>query len=466
MNQDDFKPLNYSLELEQRVLETLMHFGNHSEPRVQKAMLMLDSDCFHNIQNAEIYSMIRNSFQKEEPFDFVDTLTHIPRDREELYDHMRWLIDNYRNFHAGESNFEYDLTRIITLRNLRKQLRIATALITEVKECPHPEEAQDILMTGINEIASLGHKESKCGMVNVEIADDYYEGNIVQDMIIPTTCDSLNESLLGGIRTKSLITIAAGAGVGKTGFAIFLMDAIARNQPDSQCLFFSLEMEARHIWMRHVGILGGKQFEKLTDSERMDAVTKSLQVPVTIYDPSLVRSCSDIDYILTTARLKSMEKPISVIVVDYLGLVENRGKFERNDLKQADITSKLARIALELNCTVIALSQINRGNTQRSKDDQCPWPQDAADSSGSHRSSTLWLGVDRPELYQDDPSYRNQFVIKCRKNRFGGTFELILAFNDGTFAEVPHGWFRKPMAIPKSGDKTVFPLRGNDIYQD
>ena len=459
-------PFNYSLELEQRVLETLMHFGKHSVPRVQKAMLRLTSDCFHNMDNAELFSMIRNSFQKEEPFDFVDTLVQIPREHQSLYSHLQWIIDNYRNFHAGESNFEYDIDRIITLRNLRKQLRLLDSSITQVKECPNPEEAHDMLMQAINEIASIGHKESKCGMINVEIADDYYEGNMVQDMIIPTTCDQLNDCLNGGVRTKSLITVAAGAGVGKTGFAIFLMDAIARNQPDSQCLFFSLEMEAKHIWMRHVGIAGGKLFDKLSEAERNRAISKSLEIPVVVYDPSLVRSCADIDFILTTARLKSMEKPISVIVVDYLGLVENRGKFERNDLKQADITSKLASLALELNCTVIALSQINRAASQRAKDDQCPWPQDAADSSGSHRSSTLWLGVDRPELYQDDPSYRNQFVIKCRKNRFGGTFELILAFNDGTFAEVQPGWFRKPMAVPKSGDKTVFPLHRQDIYQE
>jgi replicative DNA helicase len=459
-------PLNYSLELEQRVLETLMHFGNHSEPRVQKALLKLTSDCFYNLHNAELFTMIRAAFQKEEPFDFVDTLVQIPRDRTELHSHLEWIISNYRQYHASEANFEYDVERIITLKNLRKQLGLIQTAVAEVQECPNPDEAQSILMKAINDIATLGHKESKCGMINADIADDYYEGNLAQDMIIPTTCEALNACLDGGIRSKSLITVAAGAGVGKTGFAIFLMDAIARNQPDSQCLFFSLEMEARHIWMRHVGIMGGKQFDNLNDDEKMRGVTKSIQVPVTIYDPSFVRSCSDIDFIITTARLKSMDKPISVIVVDYLGLVENKGKFERNDLKQADVTSKLARIALELNCTVIALSQINRGNAQRSKDDQCPWPQDAADSSGSHRSSTLWLGVDRPELYQDDFCYKNQFVIKCRKNRFGGTFELILAFNDGTFAEVPHGWFKKPEIKTKSVEQAVFSSRREDFYKD
>lgn len=453
----------YSLETEHEVLETIMHFSSHENIRVQKVMLKLTPDCFYNMDNRLVFEMIRKNFNEQKPFHFVDILVLIPKGNHELYQSLNWMIDNYGKCHAGESNFEHYVDRLVILANLRKQLEISQTMIEEIKDCPSPEEAQDIVIRNLNEMSNLVFKESKAGISTVELADSFYQGTLGQDLVIPTTCDQLNEVLNGGIMSKSLITVAAGAGVGKTGFAIFLLDAIARNQPGSQTLFFSLEMEAKHIWMRHVGVCGGKQFDKLDEKSRLTAVSKSLCVPMKIYDTASCRSASDIDFILTTARLKAMESWVSVIVVDYLGLVENKGKFERNDLKQADITSKLAKLALELNCTVIALSQINRGNAQRSKDDQCPWPQDAADSSGSHRSSTLWLGVDRPELYQDDPIYRNQFVIKCRKNRFGGTFELILAFNDGTFAEVPHGWFRKPEPLAKNPEKALFSSHRKDF---
>jgi replicative DNA helicase len=153
-------------------------------------------------------------------------------------------------------------------------------------------------------------------------------------------------------------------------------------------------------------------------------------------------------------------------VVDYLGLVESKQHYERNDLKQTDITSKLARLAIELNCTVIALSQINRGAANRSIDDRCPWPHDASDSSGGHKSASLWLGLDRPELYQSDLSYRNQFVVKCRKNRFGPTFELLFAFNDGTFSEVNQGFFPKPSIQVKDNDKALFSGYHDDFYKD
>lgn len=456
----------YSLEIEQEVLETIMHFSSATNGRVQKAMLKLNTECFFNSDNREIYRMIRKCFDKDEPFHFVDILTLIPRDKHELYDALTWLIDNYRNCHASEANFEHYVDRLVILSKLRKQLILAEQMVKQVRNCPSAEESQDILSSALTEISGLSYRESKHGMSNIEIAEDFYDGKICEEVKIPTSCDQLNQLLDGGIMPKSLVLVAAGASVGKTGFSIYLMDCIARAQPDSESLFFSIEMEYKHIWMRHVGICAGKQFDKLSYDERMLAVTKSIQVPVKIYDTAMCHSVSDIDFILTTARLRAMEKPISVIVVDYLGLVDTKLHFERNDLKQSYITGKLAQLAIELNCTVIALSQINRGAANRGIEDRCPWPHDAADSSGGHRSSSLWFGVDRPELYLDDPCYRNQFVVKCRKNRFGNTFETIFAFNEGTFGEVQAGWFRSPTPMARNPEKAIFSGYSNEIVSN
>ena len=457
---------NYSLELEQRVLETLMHFGVHNHSRVQKAMLMLTTDCFYIPVNAVLFGMIRECFKTESPFNFVDVLVLIPKDSNELHQALTWIIDNYGKFHAGESEFEHDIERLLLLMRLRKQVQLSEQMLKDVKSCPNPEAAQDILIASLQEISSISFKESNHGISNIELSEDYYDGKLEADLLHPTTSELLNQLLGGGIMSKSFITIAAGAGVGKTGFSIYLLDALARMQPNTQTLFFSLEMEAKHIWNRHVGICGGKQFDKLTDTERMLAIKEVMKLPMQIYDSSSCKSACDIDFITTTARLRAMNKPISVIVVDYLGLVEIKGSYESNALKQTEITSRLARLALELDSIVIALSQVNRSPSARATDDRCPYPSDASGSSGSYFSSTLWLGVDRPELYQDDPMYRNQFVVKCRKNRFGGSFEYILAFNEGTFSEMPVGWFKKPTFESKPIEKSIFKGYSKDFYSN
>lgn len=456
----------YSLETEHEVLETIMHFADHKNARVQKIMLQINTDCFYNPANRNIYRMIKQCFDKQESFHFVDILGLIPRDNNELQDAMAWLMDNYRNCHAGEAKFEHYVGRLITLSKLRKQLLLAEQMIKEVNNCACPEQCENIIANGITEISALSYRKAKQGMSSMEIAEDFFDDKMPEEFKIPTASHQLNNLLQGGIMPKSLIIVAAGASVGKTSFSIYLTDIIARSQPDTESLFFSLEMEYKHIWMRHVGICAGKPFDKLSYDERLGAVTKLSQVPMRIYDTAMCNSAADIDFILTTARLRAMEKPISVIVVDYLSLVETKLHFERNDLKQSYITGKLAQLAIELNCTVIALSQINRGAANRGIEDRCPWPHDAADSSGGHRSASLWFGVDRPELYQDDPLYRNQFVIKCRKNRFGDTFETILAFNGGSFAEVPNGWFKNPRTLSRNPEKAVFSSCSHDFLTD
>ena len=454
------KLINHSLELEQRTLQNLMDIGVHHDSRAQKAFLNLTSDCFYSTYNAELFALVKHEFSKREGFNFVDILVLIPVDRVKLYEAFQWIMDNHRQFHVNTSNLESDVDKLITLMQLRKQVALAETTIADVRACTNPQEAQALLSENLSLISDLSYRVSKQGMTNVEIAEQWMNGELVTDTAIPTACPKLNDALNGGIRSKSLIIIAAGAGVGKTGFAIWLMNTIARAQADSESLFFSLEMELKHIWMRYVGICAGKKFELLSEDEAKTVVTESCTLPMTIYDTTSSRFTADIDYILTTSRLKAMEGKISVIVVDYLGLVQNHGTFERNDLRQADITSKLASLAIELDCTVIALSQINRGSAARANDDRCPYPHDAADSSGGHRSATLWIGIDRPELYLDDPCYKNQFVVKCRKNRFGNNFELIYAFNEGTFAAVHDSYFRKPYRDIRSPQEALFSHRG------
>lgn len=425
----------YSLEIEHEVLETLMHFADHKNSRVQKALLKLAPDCFYNADNRQVFVMIKRAFDNQEAFYFVDILTSIPASNHELHDKLHWLIDNYGKCHAGESGFESYVDRLVILSQLRKQLDLSDQMIRAVRECASPEESQAILARAVTEISDLSFRQSKSGISYDEISHNFYDGKMVEEMKIPTSCEELNAVLEGGLMPKSLIIAAAAPSVGKTGFSIFLMDAISKGVPDAQSLFFSIEMEYRHIWLRHVGIRAGKPFDKLSEAERMKAVTELMGESIHVYDAEICREVADIDFIVTTARLRAMEKPVSVIVVDYLGLVECKQQFERNDLMQTYITTQLARLAIELNCTVIALSQVNRSAANRAVDDRCPWPQDSSDSMGGHKSASYWLGLDRPELYREEHEYKNQFVVKCRKNRFGNTFELLFGFNGGTFGK-------------------------------
>jgi replicative DNA helicase len=151
---------------------------------------------------------------------------------------------------------------------------------------------------------------------------------------------------------------------------------------------------------------------------------------ISIYENTLMT----IDKIELICKVACQQKKIGVIVVDYLGLVQSHGKKEHY-LAQAEIAQRLAALAIELNLVIIALSQTNRDHKSRKPGDKCPYPTDAADSSGSERSSSLWFGIDRPEIDDDSIEFKNMFQLKCRKNRNGEIFEGEFDFNEGRFVE-------------------------------
>jgi len=200
-------------------------------------------------------------------------------------------------------------------------------------------------------------------------------------------------------------------------------------------------MSKKDILEKYWASVIGKHPEFFTKHEKSLAIARSLEVPISISD----RKLATIDYVETASRIFSLTKPISVIVVDYINIVQNTKPFESHALRQADIAMRLSALAIELNCIVIVLCQVNRDYASRM--DKCPITSDAADSSGSERSSGYWLGIHRPCVDDDDDKQLdNQFIVKCRKNRWGKPWKVLFDFNSATFGETQQIF---PMNEPK-----------------
>jgi replicative DNA helicase len=126
-------------------------------------------------------------------------------------------------------------------------------------------------------------------------------------------------------------------------------------------------------------------------------------------------------------------------VVDYLGLIGSKARYEAKHLQQADISKRLAALSLELDCVVICLIQVNREFKNRPVGDRCPLTTDASESMGSVYSSSWWIGIDRPEQDDNSGEFQHLFMVACRKNRGDqGNFEFNLKFQNGMFSK----WYR------------------------
>lgn len=415
--------LTMSLEIEQRVLGTMILIGNPKEMIGQQAILELESDYFNNHDYRELFLIILRQFNDNKLFDISTLSTIVPVSLTLLvYDvaSKSWSVNLL-------------LTDIEFLKDTHRKRQISSRLSRLVRDFEDelaPHVACDIAVNGcldIGKLCIIDDKDIFTGLLN---SQHFIDGGIQQTPTLPSGIETIDTLNNGGFKNKSLITIAGRSGMGKTGFGVHLAHNIAANNYIPHVLFYSLEMSASDIYEKQLSSITGNQISTVSKDVRMNAVSKSLETPFTIHTKPL----ASIDYIETSARLTYVKTPFSVIVVDYLGIVQNKSKFESHALKQADIALRLSALAIELDCIVIALTQVNRDYSART--DKAPVTSDAADSSGSERSSSYWLGIYRP-FVDDDTKFENDFVVKCRKNRFGNTWTAYFAFNEGTFGEVP-----------------------------
>jgi replicative DNA helicase len=409
------------MSIEMRVIGTLSNIGNPEDGLIHEAMLLLDASCFRNENCSDIFKIIKARYEAGDFFDFISLLSGAPNNS--IGDLLAALGDVR---YYSRSSLLHDIRELAALRDHKRTEAAILRCVNLAKNEPVPSKKQEILSSGLIESRNNLAGNDCLGKSYSEITRDYQLGKHERTSFLKTGLECFEK-----IQNQSMITICGRSGIGKTFFAVYLMNQLLQNNPNKNALFFSLEMPHSEIWKRHVSIVANKQFAEMTEEEIYYASEKVNQLNCKVFDKPLIT----IDKIELICRINAQNNPLSVIVVDYLGLVAASGNYDRHDLKVADIAQRLAALSIELNTVVIALSQANRDHKHRKTGDKCPYPTDAADSSGSERSSSLWIGIDRPEV--DDPcmEYMNLFLLKCRKNRNGESFEGNFRFNGGLFKE-------------------------------
>ncbi len=406
-------------ELEIRTIAALIHLGDPKNHRVQKAMLQLDKDCFTNIDHRILFELIRDLVAKENPFDFVEFMTLVHEDQFQL------LTQAVKDEYIGTLNLEHDVSKLLAYRLWRKQLRILVDTVNFSLANQLPEEG----------LAVIGEHLQSLSQVNSSQASIVRSYELIADEFLSESDDDNSQFLvdipeLPPVPNRALITIAGRSGHGKTFFALHLMDKIIDAHPDKQTLYFNLEMHERVMMERHAKLLGIKGFS------RREVIKNGIHCLMPKNVSLISVPMITIDQIETESRLASLRQPIAVIVVDYLGLVGSKSRYDRKDLQQSDISKRLAALSIELDCVVICLIQVNREFKNRPVGDRCPLVTDSSESMGSVHSSSWWIGIDRPELDDNSGEYQYLFMVACRKNRGdSGNFQFNLKFQNGMFSK-------------------------------
>ncbi len=431
-----------NLEAEQYFLGSLLL----DKDAIIKVADMITAEDFYSSKHSLIYEVMAELYNRHEPIDIL-SITSFLQDRKQL-DKI-----GGRTYLAKLSNIITTPSSIVHYANIIQKKATLRRLLTaasQIAELGHKEEEEmdTLLDQAERKLFSVSHKYLKDAFVPVdslltdafERLDELHKAS-GQMKGIPTGYPDL-DTLLTGLQKSDLIILAARPSVGKTTFALDIARMAAVDHKASVGIF-SLEMSKEQLVDRLLCAqsnvsLYKMRSGKLSDSEEDNDFAKIgegmgqlSEAPIYIDDSP---NCSVME-IRTKARRLKVEKNLDLLIIDYLQLMEGRGKNSDNRVQEvAEISRGLKGIARELNIPVIALSQLSRA--VESTKPAIPKLAHLRDSGSIEQDADIVMFIYRKAAdrnYERDdltPEERHSAQIYIAKHRNGPTGKVDLFFDE------------------------------------
>ena len=239
------------------------------------------------------------------------------------------------------------------------------------------------------------------------------------------------DRLTAGLQRGDLLVLAARPSMGKTAFALNIAEHVAVKE-ELPVLVFSMEMGASQLALRMVGSIGRINQQHLRTG-RLDAdewgrlaeaADRLGKAPIYI-DETAALTVAEL-----RARARRMARQfgtLGLIVIDYLQLMSGSSSGDENRATElGEISRGLKALAKELQCPVIALSQLNR--SVETRNDKRPMMSDLRESGAIEQDADVIMFIYRDDYYNKDSREPGVAEIIIGKQRNGPTGTVKLAF--------------------------------------
>ncbi len=237
------------------------------------------------------------------------------------------------------------------------------------------------------------------------------------------------DRMTAGLQKGDLVVLAARPSMGKTAFALNIAEHVAV-QEGLPVLVFSMEMGAAQLALRLVGSLGRINQQNLRTGrldagewERLTEAVERLSQVQLLIDETPGLTVSEL-----RARARRMGRQfgtLGLIVIDYMQLMSGSGGNEENRATElGEISRGLKGLAKELQCPVMALSQLNRSVEQRN--DKRPMMSDLRESGAIEQDADVIMFIYRDDYYNKDSKEPgvSEIIISKQRNGPVGTVKL------------------------------------------
>jgi len=240
------------------------------------------------------------------------------------------------------------------------------------------------------------------------------------------------DKITSGLQRSDLIIIAGRPSMGKTSFAMNIVENVALTQ-QLPVAMFSMEMPGEQLCMRMIASLSKIELNRVrngnlndADWARITSATNLLHQHSRIFiDETPAMSPTEVR--ARCRRLAREQKGLGLVVIDYLQLMQTGDRSENRATEISEISRSLKALAKELSVPVIALSQLNR--SLESRPDRRPIMSDLRESGAIEQDADVIAFVYRDEVYNPDSPDKGTAEILIRKQRNGPTGSVRMTFN-------------------------------------
>lgn len=432
------RSLPYNLEAEQSVIGSMLI----DKTAISRAVEVLKSDDFYRDSHKVIFNAIFDLYQKDTPIDMITLLEHL-RSAEKL-DASGGVtyISEISNSIPSTANLSSYIKIVDDKSTLRKLIRASTEIM---ENCYNKQDDVEAVMDlaeqkvfNISERKNSGDFEA----MNTVLERGFLEIERIFNNKGETTGVASGfpelDAMTSGFQSGDMVLIAARPSMGKTTFALNLVENAALRGGKNVAVF-SLEMSKEQLAYKLLCSQANVDMTKLRngnledkDWENIAKASGPLAAAKIFIDDTAGTSVMDMR---SKCRKLKMEHGIDMIVIDYLQLMSGSNP-ENRQQEVSEISRSIKALAKEMKCPVIALSQLSRGPEQRA--DHRPMLSDLRESGSIEQDADIVMFLYRDEYYNKETEDKNvaECIISKQRNGPVGTVKLAWIGQFSKFARL------------------------------
>lgn len=430
--------------MEDQIIKRILPHSTEAEQSVIGAML-LDQDAiitaseillpedFYNPQYKTLYGAMISLYQEGKPADLITLQNKLHEQDVPAELCSVEFISGIISSVPTSANIKYYADIVRSKAVLRRLIRVSEGI---TNDCYQDTENLDTLLDNTEkQIFDVVQNRSTSDFVSIkqvalETLESIQNASKTVGAVTGLSTGFYDlDARTAGLQKSDLILIAARPSMGKTAFVLNIAETVAMKNNISTAIF-SLEMsriqlakrllsmnskvDSQHI---RVGNLADDEWGKLTESTILLG-----ESPLVIDDTPGI----SIAQLRSKCRKLKLENNLGLVIIDYLQLMSGSGSRKNESRQQeiSDISRSLKALAREIDCPVIALSQLSRA--VESREDKRPMLSDLRESGAIEQDADVVMFIYRDEYYHKDSDSKGVTEIIIGKQRNGPTCTIKL----------------------------------------